>query len=197
MRRFSLLIWIWAILAFMAGCASVVKPAEIINIPPGGIAILNSIPSPRAGLALVINQTEGAWANCLLYEGNRRQEDIIGIGPDGNPALNDKPLAKFEVGSAAARDFWSYKTLVLQPYRRYTLFIVWTRFTGQVLDFDELQFSTSGNPFGDYHTDGFGRKVFADRIIYLPSVDTHGASRFRFNKTLYLGDWIKGLFGLP
>ncbi|MBU1137313.1 hypothetical protein KKD72_03040 [Patescibacteria group bacterium] len=197
MKRNYLLV-ILAVLIFLAGCAGVFrKPAEVVNIPPGGIAVLNSIPSPRAGLVLAVNQTEGAWARCSLYEGDRSWGDIIGIGSDGNPILNDQPLAKFEVGSAATRDFWSYKTLVLQPYRRYTLFIIWTRFTGQVLGFDEIRFRTSGNPFQDSFTDGIGRKTFADKILYLPSVNTRGISRLRIDKTLYLGDWIKALFGLP
>ena len=189
-------IFLLILMAILIGCTSRREsPKEVI--PSGGIAVLNHIPSPRAGLVIPINRNEGAWANCLLYEGDRRRENIIGIGSDGNPILNDRPLVKFEIGSATARDFWSYKALVLRPYSRYTLFIIWTRLTGQVLDFDEVSFDTSGDPFRDYHKDGLGRKVFADKIVYLPQVDTRGVSRLRINKTLYLGDWIKALFGMP
>ena len=182
----------------LMGCGTLPKRQMVVNIPPGGVAALNTIPSPRAGLVILINRNEGAQANCFLYEGNRsRQEDIIGIGPDGNPILNYNPLLKFAIGSAVTRDFWSYKALVLQPYTDYTLFIIWTRFTGQVLDFDKIRFKTSGDPFRKPYIDDLGRKIFADNIVRLPRVKTRGVSRLRINKTLYLGDWIKALFGMP
>lgn len=193
MKRLSLLILAVVVLAGCAGMSR--RPAEVIEIPPGGVAVLNKIPAPRAGLVPVINPNEGADANCDLFPGHRTQEDIIGIGRDGNPVLNEQPLVKFTVGSAQARDFWTYKALVLQPYSRYTLFVIWTRFTGQVLDFHTIQFDTSGSAFRSYHRDPLGRKVFADLMLYLPHVDTRGVSQLRIHKTLYLGDWIKALFG--
>ncbi len=84
----------------LGGCAGSSKRIRTITIPADGVAVLSTIPSPRAGLVIPINKNEGAWANCILYEGGRSQDDIIGIGSNGNPILNDEPLLKFEVGSA-------------------------------------------------------------------------------------------------
>ena len=184
---------------FLVGCAGARKKTPTtINIPPGGVAALSSIPSPRAGLTLVINRNERVSARCLLYEGKRSKRDIIGIGLDGNPVLNDNPLLIFDVQNAVMKDFWSFKALILQPYSEYTLFVIWSKnITGSVVDFDKVRIRTSGNPFRRSHIDDLGRKVFADNIVRLPRVRVRGMSRLRINKTLYLGDWIKGLIGLP
>lgn len=184
---------------FVAGLLTILMSA--IGVWLAGCAVLSTgrIPSPQAGLVLPINRNEGAYAHCRLVEGSWSQDDFFAIDSQtGQPKWAKPALMVFEISSAAGRDFYRTKPLLLKPTKAdYTLFIIWTRFTGQVLGVDTVYFSTTGNPFNEYHTDPLGYKTYADRIIYLPSVDTSSVSRLRIHKTLYLGDWLKALIGLP
>jgi len=163
-----------------------------------GCASIKSIPAPRAGLVLLVNKNEGAFAYCRLFQGHLSQDDIVIANQDtGGPEWGERSVAQFKVDSAYARDFWTTKSLILSPHWDYTLFIVWTRFTGQVLDIDTIHFNTSGNPFRSHHVDGLGRKTYADSIVYLPHIETSTVYRIRIHKTIYLGEWIKALIGLP
>lgn len=163
-----------------------------------GCAGIAPIPAPRAGLVLIINSNQGAYAHCRLFEGTWSREELIIAGADGQPKWSQPEMMSFKIKPSFSSDFAETKVLNLPPRGEWTLFILWTKFTGQVLDMDVIQFDTSGNPFREYNTDMFGQKTYADAIIDLPRVDASGGvSAIRIHKDLYLTDWLKALVGLP
>lgn len=153
--------------------------------------------SPRAGLTLIINKNQSAYAHCRLFEGSWSQEDLIIAGEDGQPKWAKQEIMSFKICPSFSSDFLKTEVLHLAPRAEYTLFIIWTKFTGQILNMDAVRFSTSGNPFRESHTGMFGEKTYADKIVYLPYVNVNAVSQIKIHKTLYLADWLKALVGLP
>lgn len=162
-----------------------------------GCAGMETIPSPKAGLVLLTNSNQGAYAYCRLFEGQWAQDELIIAGNDGQPKWAKPEMMSFRIKPSACSDFTRTKVLNLPPRGEWTLFIIWTKFTGQVLNMDVVHFDTSGNPFRTYCTDMFGQKTYADTIVDLPRVDVNSVSAIRINKELYLADWLKALIGLP
>ncbi|MFH0906843.1 MAG: hypothetical protein V1829_01160 [bacterium] len=178
-KRIKMMVFIMLMVFIMIGCAT-----------------SGHLSSIQAGKVLVVNRNEGAWANCFLFRGAWLQNDLITINyEDGSPKFTMLPLSSFEISSTYTRDINKVKMLLLSPNTSYTLFIIWTRFTGQVLDMDTVHFRTSDNPFRDNHIDPLGRKIYADRIVFLPKVNTSSATQIRIKKTIHLDDWFKALMG--
>jgi len=158
-----------------------------------------SSPPSYPGTVRLINKNEGAFANSVLFRGGySSKEDLYAINPDGSGLMWAKqPLKEFEIGSAWASDFYASKRLDLIPNARYTLYVLWTRFDGRMLDESVISFRAYIDPRRCCHEDTLGIQTCASEIVYLPRVNTNRVKRFKLYKTFDLGDWIKALIGLP
>ncbi len=175
----------------------------IVLLALTGYGCVGLLPSPRPpsqpGTVKLINKNEGAYANSVLFRGGySSKEALFAINPDNNRLMWSKqPLKEFEVGSARAGNFYTSKRLDLIPGATYTLYILWTRFDGRMLDESVIPFRVYIDPRRRCHEGALGIKTCASEIVYLPRVNTSKVKRFKLYKTLDIGDWIKALVGLP
>ncbi|MFH1611713.1 MAG: hypothetical protein ABH887_00340 [bacterium] len=161
-----------------------------------GIANKSSgIPAPKAGLVLVVNGNQGVYANCRLFEGCWTQDDFISVSADGYPKWSLQSIKSFKIPPAFSEEIHKTYVLDLFPRAKFTLFVIWTRFTGQVLDMSVIHFDTSANPFREYHINMFGHKTYADKILKLPHVNPNIVSQLHIHKELRVSDWLKALIG--
>lgn len=174
---------IFFVLFFMVSCA--------------GFMQNSTIPPPRAGLTLLINGNQGVYAHCRLFNGYWSVDDLITADQDGYPKWTQSPTKSFEVNPSFSAEMKNTYILSLLPRSRYTLFVIYAKFTGVVLDMGVINFDTSANPYRSTYKDPLGQKIYADTVVNLPSVSASGVSSLRINKTIYPADWLKSLIGLP
>lgn len=149
------------------------------------------IPSPRAGLVILINRNIGLYANCFLFEGRWSYRKLITVDrKTGDPVFTTSPVAEFGI-SPAHNNFYSIRVLELKPEATYTVFIIWTRINGAVIDIDTVNIKTSSDPFGGPYTDPYGRKIWADEIIKLPKVNARGMKRLRLRYEVDFNDLLR------
>jgi len=161
-----------------------------------GCAIL---PPPVPGSVNLVNKNEGAYGYGVLSRGNYwSKDDLFAIDPaTGGLMWAMSPVLKFRIESARTREIWNMLRLDLTPNTRYTLYIFWTRFYGRELGESVVHFRTYIDPRRRCHVDKLGIRTCASEIVYLPRVRTSTASRFKIHKTVYAGEAIKDLLGLP
>jgi|TARA_Y100000294_G_C8564451_1_gene340276 hypothetical protein len=164
-----------------------------------------SIPSPRPGLVLPINRSPAVWAECWLFEGSFRQEELIipHRTVRGKLSFAKTPLKHFIINPPVTVPYSNgvmstviTVPLLLSPYpANYTLLVFHKNFRQWVVKMETRQFSTTGNPFNEYHISG-GRKIYADKIIRLAKSKPYKRRQFRFHRTFYPGEALKSLLGL-
>jgi hypothetical protein len=162
-----------------------------------GCATVPRVTRSHPGDVVFINHNQGADAYCVLFRGGLPKSKLFAINPQtGGLMWSKQPLGRFELGSAFSREFPRIGRLNLRPEADYTLYVAWVRF-GRALGEDVVTFRTYIDPCRDYRIGRLGGRICASTIVDLPRVNTRGPARFSFHKTLYIGDWIKALVGLP
>lgn len=156
----------------------------------------SGFPPPRAGLVGVINPNIGAYANCHLFNSNWSEKDLITTNEQGYPKWAMSPAETFTVKSATCSYARYVQVLNLPSPANYTLYVIWTRFTGKVLDRSIISFQASGDPYGDSYTNQFGQKTYADKFIHLPRVNTSGLTTLKYHTTIPAAEFLATLIGI-
>lgn len=153
---------------------------------------------PIPGTVKLINKTEGAYGYGVLFRGHWSKDDLFALDPvTGGLMWAISPALRFRIESAYTSEMWNMLRLDLTPNTRYTLYIFWTRFYGRELGESVVHFRTYIDPRRSCHIDQLGIRTCASEIVYLPWVRTSVAGQFRIHKTVYAGEAIKDLLGLP
>ena len=162
------------------------------------------IPPPQPGLVLPINENPGVWAECILFEGNFRERDLVVFRPDEQGRLRASfikpPIECFTVDPPFSRPYANGVgsnaitfPLLLSPYPdRYTLLIYYTNFQDWVIKTEARRFSTTGYYKNDSYISG-GEKIYADKVIRLSRVRPYQRRQFKFHRTFYPLQAITGL----
>lgn len=171
-----------------------------------GIGKYTSIPSPQPGLILPVNGNQAVWAECWLFKGSFRRDELIIPHATGGGKLTfvKSPLKHFIIDPPMTQlyknDVMSSVStfpLKLPPYRAdYTLLVFHKNFRGWVRKIETRWFSTTGNAFNEFLVSG-GRKIYADRVIELAKCGPYPQRQFRIHKTIYPGHMLKDALGLP
>lgn len=153
-------------------------------------------PPPRAGMVVIINPNIGAYANYRIFNGNWSEDQLITVDEQGHPKWAIAPVKTSTVKSATCT-YAHYASVLDLPYpANYTLYVIWTRFTGKVLDRSIITFQTSGKAMNNSYTDQFGQKTYADKFIHLPSVNTSGLTQLKIHATIPLAEYLGTLIGI-
>lgn len=203
MKKIVLLMLLVVMMNLVSGCISSQssKPILVQSAGAPGVGVYRRLPSPRVGLTIVINRNEHLQANCCLFQGYMSRREMFASHPEsGQPMFSRPPILQFTISPSFDRHQWRYKALQLSPSRaRYTLFVVWTRVTGRVVDTETRSFSTTGYPFNKYrlYSSPFKQVILADRFVHLRRIHGNYRTRFRVDKTIPLGQIVKDIVGLP
>ena len=162
------------------------------------------IPPPQPGLTLIINQSPAVWAKCSLFRGYIDERDLI-IANQTNCkelAFSEKPIAVFEIDPPPAGvrinsvpAFARFMPAVLDSPEGFTLFVFYTNFSKEIIEWEIIRFYTTGYPLNDYYVSG-GRKVYADVVIELLRLEPYPHRQFVFNRTYYPGHVLLKMLGL-
>lgn len=179
-------------LFLLTGCATVSNGSYV------------SIPAPQAGLVLPIHRSPGVWAECILFEGSFREEDLIipHSSKPGKLMFSMKPLKHFTINPPMSRPYRNGVVstiitvpLLLSPYPTdYTLLVFHKNMRGWVVEIECRRFQTSGYAFDEYYISA-GRKIWADEIVRLRRVKPYQNRRFRFHRIYYPGHALKDALG--
>lgn len=175
---------------FVLGCAGMIKAT-------GGNSA--AIPSPQPGLVLPINRSPGVWAECYLFEGRFREDELFIPHPikRGKLTFPLSPIKHFVIDPPVSNDFAYTVPLLLSPAPAdYTLLVFHQNMKGWVVEMEIIRFSTNGNPFNNEYC-FWDRKVYADRIIKLRRVRPYERKQFRIHRTFYPSHALRDLLGLP
>lgn len=142
---------------------------------------------------------QGVYGHAVLFKGYLNKREMFTINPETGSLMWANPIVdSFVFNPAKSRNWPRINYLHLVPNANYTLYIFWTRFNGrEVKGKPIVHFRTGLYSGDDCRTSNLGRVTCASVIIDLPRVDGSAPGRFTFHKTLYVGDWMKALFGLP
>lgn len=202
MKKIGLVLVLLMMVSLGGGCFSTQSSRPILVQSAGtpGIGIYRRLPSPRAGLTIVINRNAAFRANCYLFQGYISRREMFALHPEsGQPMFSCPPIMQFSISPSFSRHQYRFKALQLSPSRaRYTLFVVWTRAMGGVVDTEARSFCTSGYPFNKYRLYGspFRQVLIADRFVHLRRIQNY-QTRLRIDKSVPLGQMIKDGIGLP
>lgn len=203
MKKIVLVTVLPLVISLVTGCVTT-QPSGIAPLVQSagtpGIGIYRRLPSPRPGLTIVTNRNEHLRANCYLFQGSISREQMFAVNSEtGQSMFARPPLLQFTISPSFDRHQWRFKALQLSPSRTsYTLFVLWTRVTGEVVDVEKKSFSTTGYPFNKYrlYSSPFKEVLLADRFVHLRRIPDY-RTRFRIEKTIPLGQIIKDTVGLP
>lgn len=142
---------------------------------------------------------EGVYGHVVLFKDHISKDEMFIINPETGNLMWANPIVdSFIIKPAMGRDWPKINYIHLVPEAKYTMYIFWTRFNGRELNGKNvIHFRTRLNSKSKCRTDNLGGTTCASVIIDLPRVNASASGRFSFHKTLYVGDWVKALFGLP
>ncbi len=176
------IVLILILLVLMSGCVSI---GGGLNRTAWSSSV---IPAPQPGLVLPINRSPGVWADCYLFTGKFRREDLMRPYQEGM-AFVKSPLKQFTINPPLARIASTAITypLMLNPYDAdYTLLVFYKNFRGWLVRIDTIRFSVDGDPF-DSHWHSGGRRIYADKVIKLSRVKPYPSRKIKFRMVLYPG----------
>ncbi|MBN2373964.1 hypothetical protein JXL19_09285 [bacterium] len=187
MRKICLLL----LTAFwMFGCAGIMKVINGNGVP---------VPSPQPGLVLAINSSPGVWAECYIFEGRFREEELFIPHPSDRGKLTFplSPVKSFVINPPPV-DYFVHTIPILLSVAPadYTLLVFHKNMRGWVVETETIRFSTTGYAFNNNYQSG-ARKIFADRIVKLRHVNPYEQRQFRINRTFYPAHALKDFLGLP
>lgn len=133
----------------------------------------SSMPPPEAGSVGVINPNIGVYADCRLFPDQWPEDKLIINDRQGNQKFAVPSIANFTVKSAIT-DYEVYAQFLKLPYpASFTLYVLWTRFTGERINQSVITFRTTGHPCNDKYVDRYGWETCADKFIRLPAINTN------------------------
>jgi len=153
----------------------------------------------KPGKVVLFHQNEGVYGNAVLFKDSLSEDKLFAVDPKTGNLMWANPIVdSFIIKPAMGRDWPRINYIYLIPEAKYTMYIFWTRFNGRELNGKNvIYFRTRINSKSKCRTDNLGKTICASVIVDLPRVNASAPGRFSFHKTLYVGDWIKALFGLP
>ena len=151
----------------------------------------------KPGKVSTFHWNEGVYGRAVLFKDSLSENELFAIDPRTGSLMWANPIVdSFIIKPAMGRDWPKINYIHLVPEAEYTMYVFWTRFNGRELDGENIvHFRPRLNSRNECRTDQLGKTTCASVIIDLPRVDASAAGRFAFHKTLYVGDWIKALFG--
>ncbi|MFH1461233.1 MAG: hypothetical protein ABIF84_02335 [Patescibacteria group bacterium] len=197
MRRDRIFLVMLVVVFLVSGCASIGRVAKNTFWPD-----IMEIPAPQPGLVLLINRSPAVWADCFLFPGHFREEELILPHPaESGKLMFALPLLKqFVIAppvNQARRSIFASATtvpLLMSFPADYTLLVFHRNFRGEVVEVGTERFSTTGFYRNEYVKIG-GKKIYADQIIRLARVRPYENRQFRFHRTYYPGHALLSALG--
>ncbi len=207
MKRLFLLLFALA----LPGCAITMTNLPVAS-PSDRVYAIKDSGKERilAGSVLFVNRSP-VWREIVVFDGGFSEDQLIGFGSDGLPALMAEPIGRFDIGPADRGSYGGYdedtganRKLVRfrWPGQEYTLLVVSKNMTGGIVaPFQIVRGRVSTQPMNERYYyklwlgPGAGQKTYdiVNDVEILPnvSVNAYRGTNYLFDKTIDLNQLLR------